>query len=121
MSIKLTPYYRTTQGQVQFLSLNAQGVLAGVNAGQQNSYGVELAFDKGNFAADGFAMQASLHVPQQHDQVWPATERPKRHRSLNNFIKQYNSFTSACVTPIPTFAAPLGASNAHPPTGRLAW
>ncbi len=95
MSVKLTPYYRTTQGQVQFLSLNAQGVLAGVNAGQQNSYGVELAFNKGSFAADGFAMQASFTYLNSTIKYGPQPNGQNVIDLLNAYIRQYNSFTAA--------------------------
>jgi outer membrane receptor protein involved in Fe transport len=95
MSIKLTPYYRSTQGQVQFLSLNAQGVLAGVNAGQQNSYGVELAFDKGSFGADGFAMQASFTYLNSTIKYGPQPNGQNVIDLLNAYIRQYNGFTVA--------------------------
>ncbi|HXW50943.1 MAG TPA: TonB-dependent receptor, partial [Candidatus Acidoferrales bacterium] len=95
MSLKLTPYYRTTQGQVEFLSLNAQGVLAGVNAGQQNSYGVELAFNKGSFAADGLALQASFTYLNSTIQYGPQPNGQNVIDLLNAYIKQYNSFTLA--------------------------
>lgn len=114
MSFKLTPYYRSTQGQIQFLSLNAQGVLAGVNAGQQNSYGVEFAFDKGNFSTDGFAMQASLTYLNSTIKYGPQPNGQNVIDLLNNFIEQYNSFTSGCVTPNPTICGAFGANNAHP-------
>jgi hypothetical protein len=97
IAYKLTPFYRTTQGQVQFLSLNAQGVLAAINAGQQNSYGVELAFTKGNFARDGFSMQASTTYLNSTIKYGPQPNGQNVIDLLNNFITQYNSYTSACA------------------------
>jgi hypothetical protein len=114
ISYKLTPYYRSTQGQVQFLSLNAQGVLAGVNAGQQNSYGVELAFQKGNFAADGISLQASFTYLNSTIKYGPQPNGQNVIDLLNNYIEQYNSFTSACTTPRPSVCGTYGSANAVP-------
>ena len=95
MSYKLTPFYRTTQGQVQFVSLNAQGVLAGINAGQQNSYGVELAFTKGSFALDGFSMQVGMTYLNSTIKYGPQPNGQNVVDLLNNYITQYNAFTLA--------------------------
>ena len=95
MSYKLTPYYRSTQGQIQFLSLNAQGVLAAVNAGQQTSYGVELAFSKHDFDRDGFAFKASATYLNSTIKYGNFANGNNVIDLLNNYIRQYNSFTLA--------------------------
>jgi TonB dependent receptor/Carboxypeptidase regulatory-like domain len=93
MAFKLTPFYRDTQGQVQFLSLNAQGVLAGVNVGQQNSYGLEFAFNKSSFAADGFAMQLGMTFLNSSVKYGPQPNGENVIDLLNNYITTYNSYT----------------------------
>jgi len=95
MSYKLTPFYRTTQGQIQFLSLNAQGVLAGVNAGQQTSEGIEFAFTKGNFARDGWAIQLGSTYLNSTIKYGPQPNGQNVIDLLNNYITQYNSYTLA--------------------------
>jgi hypothetical protein len=117
MSYKLTPYYRTTQGQFQFLSLNAQGVLAGVNAGQQTSYGVELAFNKSSFARDGFSMQTSFTYLNNTIQYGPQPSGQNVIDLLNFYIKQYNSFTLAgnpSLSGLPCFAAGTSTTPGAP-------
>ncbi|MBV8162663.1 MAG: TonB-dependent receptor [Candidatus Eremiobacteraeota bacterium] len=97
MSYKLTPFYRTTQGQLQFTSLNAQGVLAAINAGQQTSKGVEFAFTKGNFAADGWTLQLGSTYLNSTIKYGPQPNGQNVIDILNNYIQQFNSFTSACA------------------------
>jgi len=97
MSYKLTPYYRSTQGQIQFISLNAQGVLAGVNAGQQKSYGVELAFAKGDFGREGFSWKLSATYLNSKIKYGNFSNGDNVIDLLNFYVKQYNSFTSACA------------------------
>lgn len=109
MSYKFTPYYRSTQGQVQFLSLNAQGVLAGVNAGQQRSYGAELAFAKGDFGQNGFAWKLSATYLNSTIRYGNFANGNNVIDLLNFSIEQYNSFTSACA----------GAGAAQPMCGHF--
>jgi hypothetical protein len=116
MSYKFTPYYRTTQGQIEFLSLNAQGVLAGVNAGQQKSYGVELALSKGDFARDGWAAKLSATYLNNSIKYGSFPNGNNVIDLLNSTIQQYNSFTSACAgagasQPI---CGNFGSANAQP-------
>jgi hypothetical protein len=108
MSYKFTPYYRTTQGQIQFISLNAQGVLAGVNAGQQTSYGVELAFSKGDFGRDGFAWKLSGTYLNSTIKYGNFPNGNNVIDLLNESIQQYNSFTLAgnpALVGLPCFTA----------------
>jgi Carboxypeptidase regulatory-like domain/TonB dependent receptor-like, beta-barrel/TonB-dependent Receptor Plug Domain len=108
MSYKLTPYYRTTQGQIQFLSLNAQGVLAGVNAGQQTSKGVEFAFTKGNFANNGWAFQLGATYLNSTIKYGNFPNGNNVIDLLNNYVKQYNAFPLAgnpALAGLPCFTA----------------
>jgi hypothetical protein len=119
VSYKLTPFYRSTQGQVEFLSLNAQGVVAGINAGQQRSYGIEFAINKGDFAQDGFSLKASANFLHSRITYGDAPNGNNVIDLLNTYIQQYNSFTSACAAAAPQFnytsmCGIYGNSNAQP-------
>ncbi|HZV78247.1 MAG TPA: TonB-dependent receptor, partial [Candidatus Binatus sp.] len=57
-SFKLTPFYRSTQNQLQQFILNPlTGLFGTLNTGTQTSSGVEFALTKGNFNANGWAAQ----------------------------------------------------------------
>jgi hypothetical protein len=108
MSYKLTPFYRTTQGQIQFLSLNAQGVLAAINAGQQTSKGIEFAFNEGNVANDGWAFQLGATYLNSTIKYGALPNGNTIIGLLNNYVKQYNSFTLAgnsALAGLPCFTA----------------
>ena len=51
ISFKFTPFYRSTQNQIQNFFLNQQtGFVSGLNVGQQTSRGFEFQVQDGNFA-----------------------------------------------------------------------
>ncbi|MDQ6779566.1 MAG: TonB-dependent receptor [Candidatus Eremiobacteraeota bacterium] len=116
ISYKLTPYYRNTQGQVQFLSLNAQGVLAGVNAGQQRSYGIEFAINKSDFSREGFSAKASVTLLRSRIKYSNFPSGNNIIDLLNTYIRNYNSFTSACAgaNADPNLCGNLAGANAQP-------
>ncbi len=98
LSTKITPFYRSTNNQLQYLAISAiGGVLAGINVGTLHSYGIELSLQDGDFARDGFSWQLS----------YTHTDTKTRYQSLSNglnlidvmnrSIEQYNSYTSACA------------------------
>ncbi len=99
MSYKLTPFYRTTEGQLAYTSLNAQGVLAAINAGQQTSQGVEFAFTKGNFSNNGWTVQLGATYLNSTIKYGPQPNGQNVIDLLNGYIQQYNSYTSACAGP----------------------
>ena len=99
VSFKLTPFYRATRDQLQNFFIDPQGGLeSGLNVGNQVSEGVEFALSKGDFSRNGFAAQLAYtythstikyqNFPNQNVNVID---------QLNNYIQQYNSFTSACA------------------------
>ncbi|MGC1381983.1 MAG: carboxypeptidase regulatory-like domain-containing protein [Candidatus Baltobacteraceae bacterium] len=56
MSFKLSPFFRATRDQLQNFYIDAQGGLeSGLNVGNQQSTGVEFAFQKGDFSRDGLS------------------------------------------------------------------
>lgn len=129
IAYKLTPFYRSTQGQVQFLSLNSQGVVAAVNAGHQRSEGVELAFNKGDFARDGFALKASMTLLRSRIKYGNQPNGQNIIDLLNIYVRNYNAFTSACagntslpctadgIAPVTAAACFAPASSSSPPPG----
>ncbi|MBC5827061.1 MAG: TonB-dependent receptor, partial [Candidatus Eremiobacteraeota bacterium] len=116
MAFKLTPFYRNTQNQIQYLALNAQGVVAGENVGRQRSYGVEFAFSRGDFAKDGLSFQASLTYTRSRIRYGNFHNGSNIIDLLNTYVKQYNSYTSACASanPNPAVCGLAGAANAQP-------
>jgi hypothetical protein len=102
MAIKLTPFYRTTQGQIQYGSINAQGVVAGINAGNQRSTGVEFQFTKGSFDKDGLSMSLSMTFTRSRIKYGPFPNGLNVIDLLNENIQQYNSYTSACASATPS-------------------
>ncbi len=102
LAMKLTPFLRTTQNQLQFSALNAQGVVAGVNAGKQVSDGVELALNKGSFSADGLSWALSATYTRSKVQYGPYPSGLNVIDLLNEQIQAYNSYTSACATAAPS-------------------
>jgi hypothetical protein len=117
MSFKITPFLRNTQNQIQYLSLNAQGVVDGLNVGQQRSTGVEFAFTKGNFAKDGLALQLSATYTNSTIKYGNFPNGRNVVDLLNDFVQNYNAYTSACATATPSLSGPCGLegnSLAHP-------
>jgi hypothetical protein len=98
MAFKITPFLRQTTNQIQYLSLNAQGVVDGLNVGQQRSEGVEFTFTKGSFARDGWAAQLSATYTNSKIKFNNFPNGINLIDLLNTTVQQYNSYTSACVT-----------------------
>jgi len=97
LAMKVTPFLRTTQGQIQYSALNAQGVVAGVNAGKQISDGVEFALDKGAFDRDGFSWALSATFTRSKIRYGPYPSGLSVIDLLNEQIQIYNSYTSGCA------------------------
>ena len=118
MAMKLTPFLRTTQGQIQYSSLNAQGVVAGVNAGKQVSDGIELALDRGTFSNDGLSWAISATYTRSRIRYGPYPSGLNVIDLLNEQIQLYNSYTSACAGVAPsTSTSALCGVNFNPSTG----
>ncbi|HXW77686.1 MAG TPA: TonB-dependent receptor, partial [Candidatus Eremiobacteraceae bacterium] len=102
LAMKLTPFYRTTQGQVQYVSLNAQGVVAGVNAGNQRSDGIEFELSDGSFDRNGLAAQVSATYTRSRVTYGDFPNGLNVIDQINEYIQQYNSYTSACANAEPS-------------------
>lgn len=96
-SFKLTPFYRSTQNQLQNFFIDPQGGLeSGLNVGHQVSSGVEVAIQKGSFDRNGFAGQLSYtytHSAIQYQNF--AGQNVNIIDQLNNYIQAYNGYTKA--------------------------
>jgi hypothetical protein len=99
LSIKLTPFYRSTQGQIQqfFLSV-VTGFVSGLNVGQQTSKGVEFELDKGDFSRNGLAAKLSFAYTNSNIRYTALSGGGTVLDPINYNIKQYNAYTSYCAS-----------------------
>jgi hypothetical protein len=98
VSFKVTPFYRSTQDQVQQTIVNAlTGLFASFNTGRQVSSGVEFAITKGNFAADGWAMQFAYTHTHSSIKFNDLANGRNVIDNMNAYVQLYNSYTSACA------------------------
>ena len=96
MSFKLTPYYRGTTGQFENILLDTSGNESGVNVGSETSYGVELAFLKGDMARNGFAGIISATYDYSRFKYSNFASGLNLLNIINQSVQQYNAYTSAC-------------------------
>ncbi|MBV8067882.1 MAG: TonB-dependent receptor, partial [Candidatus Eremiobacteraeota bacterium] len=97
LSYKVTPFYRETHNQLQFQAINpVQGTLAGFNVGTQESYGVELSLQYGDFSHDGWSGLASYTHTQNRIRFSPINGISVID-ALDTQIEIYNSYTAACA------------------------
>jgi hypothetical protein len=117
-SLKLTPYYRSTNNQIQNFFLNQKtSFVSGLNVGQQTSEGVEFQTTWGNFNENG--LSALLAYTYNHSYI-----KQKKlgtggtvYDTINLAIQHYNSFTKACAGVAPntsttSLCGVYGGSNA---------
>ena len=99
VSFKLTPFYRSTQDQLANIPIGTQGVLDGLNVGRQRNYGVEFQLRKGTFDRDGFGGVLSYTFTRSRVQYndFGAGGRNEID-NLNDYIRNYNAYTSACAS-----------------------
>ena len=121
VSFKLTPYYRSTQNQVQQFYLDpTTGFVSGLNVGRQISYGLEFQLQKGNFEAQGLSGLISYTYTHSRIRYNDFRGAPGRNviDVLNDSITAYNKLTStgggaACYssagdgTPVPCTGAAI--------------
>jgi hypothetical protein len=97
-AIKLSPFSRVTQNQIQNFYLNQQtNFVSGLNVGRQTSQGVEFELDKGNFARDGVAAKLSLAYTNSYIRYSNLANGSSIIDPLNTQIKNYNAYTSYCA------------------------
>ena len=98
-TIKVSPFYRSTNNQLQYLNISAVGgTLAGINVGTLHSYGLEVALDWGNFDRNGWSGQLAYTYTNTHTRYKSLSNGLNLIDVLNRQIELYNSYTSACAT-----------------------
>ncbi|MBD5656887.1 MAG: TonB-dependent receptor, partial [Candidatus Eremiobacteraeota bacterium] len=98
VSIKVSPFYRKTQDQIQQFFLNQQtGFVSGLNVGRQTSDGVEFELDKGDFNRDGLAAKLSFTYTNSYINYQTLSNGQSIITPLNTTIANYNAYTSACA------------------------
>jgi len=110
-SMKVTPFYRSTQDQVQQMIVNAlSGLFGSFNTGKQTSEGVELGIQKGNFANDGWAFNLAYTYTHSYIHYNNFSNGRNVVDLMNSYIQLFNSYTSACAgaTPSTDPTAPCG-------------
>jgi len=98
VSMKVTPYWRSTQNQVQQTIVNAlSGLFASFNTGHQVSSGVEFALNDGSFTRNGLAFQFAYTYNNSHISFNSFANGRNVIDNMNTYVQLYNSFTSACT------------------------
>ncbi|MBC5805407.1 MAG: TonB-dependent receptor domain-containing protein [Candidatus Eremiobacter antarcticus] len=97
-SFKVTPFYRSTQDQVQQIIINAlSGLFGSFNTGRQTVSGVEFALQKGSFANNGWAYNLAFTHTNSHIRYNSFSNGRNVIDNMNAYIQLYNSYTSACA------------------------
>ncbi len=110
-SIKITPFYRTTQNQIQEFYLSyVTSFVSGLNVGQQTAKGVELELDKGDFGRNGLAAKISFTYTDSYIRYTGLPGGGTVLDPINGDIKGYNAYTSYCASN-PTVAKCAGATT----------
>jgi hypothetical protein len=96
-SFKLSPFFRATRDQLQNFFIDPQGGLeSGLNVGSQQTAGVELALQKGDFTRNGLSGQ--LAFTYTHSQIryqnFSGTSQNVIDQ-LDGYIKAFNAYTRA--------------------------
>jgi hypothetical protein len=98
VSVKLSPFYRSTQGQIQQFYLNQQtGFVSGLNVGKQTSEGVEFELDKGDFSRQGLSARLTFAYTNSYINYTSLSNGSSVITPLNTGIANYNAYTSACA------------------------
>ena len=98
-SMKLTPFYRKTQDQIQQFYLDQKtSFVSGLNVGRQTSQGVELEIDKGDFSRNGLAARLSFTYTNSYINYTRLASGQSIIDGFNTGIKAYNAYTSFCAT-----------------------
>ena len=96
MAVKITPFLRKTQDQIQNFYLDARtGFTSGLNVGRQTSQGVEFELDKGDFSRNGLAARLSFAYTNSYITYGALPNGGSVIDSFNSTIAAYNAFTKA--------------------------
>jgi hypothetical protein len=98
MSVKLTPFLRKTQDQVQQFFLDQRtNFVSGLNVGKQTSQGVELELDKGDFSRNGVAARLAFTYTNSYINYTRLGNGSSIVDPINQQIIGYNAYTSFCA------------------------
>ena len=98
LSFKLTPFLRQTHDEIENFYINIkEGIIAGLNAGNETSTGFELAVDKGDFERDGFAGSLSFAYTNVYVKFSALPNGSTVLSPINADIANYNAYTAACA------------------------
>jgi hypothetical protein len=115
LSVKVSPFYRSTRDQLQAFPIGVGGIVSGFNVGHQTSQGVELALRAGEFSRDGLSAQLAYTYTHSRIKYAAFPSGTNVIDSINLYVQEYNSFTSACTTVTSANAKlcglPAGAAN----------
>jgi hypothetical protein len=96
IAVKLTPFIRKTQNQVENFYLNrATNFVSGLNVGSQTSRGFEFELDKGNFAQPGLSAKLSFAYTNSYITYNTLSNGSTVLTPVVNAINAYNAFTKA--------------------------
>lgn len=96
VSLKFTPFLRSTQNQIQQFYLNrATNFVSGLNVGNQTSRGFEFEFDKGDFAREGLSAKLSFAYTNSYIKYNTLSNGSTVLTPVVNAINTYNGFTKA--------------------------
>jgi outer membrane receptor protein involved in Fe transport len=98
VSVKITPFYRKTQDQIQQFYLNQQtSFVSGLNVGRQTSDGLEFELDKGDFSRQGLSARLTFAYTNSYINYTALSNGSSVITPLNLGISNYNAYTSACA------------------------
>ncbi len=93
-SMKLTPFLRKTQDQIQQFFLDQKtSFVSGLNVGRQTSEGVELELDRGDFSRNGLAARLSFTYTNSYINYTRLGNGGSIIDGFNANISAYNAFT----------------------------
>jgi hypothetical protein len=95
VSLKLSPFYRYTTNQLVSVALGPN-FASGINAGTQETKGVELAIQKGDPSRNGLSGQFSYTYTDAKIKYSTLANGTNTVDALNNYIIAYNQLTSFC-------------------------
>jgi Carboxypeptidase regulatory-like domain/TonB dependent receptor/TonB-dependent Receptor Plug Domain len=94
VSLKLTPFLRKTQDQIQQFYLDQKtNFVSGLNVGRQTSEGIEVELDKGDFARNGVAGRLSFTYTNSYINYTREPNGQSVVDPINAAISSYNGFT----------------------------
>ncbi len=93
-SVKLTPFLRKTQDQIQQFYLDQKtSFVSGLNVGRQTSQGLEFELDKGDFSRNGFAGRLTFTYTNSYINYTKLGGGLSVVDGFNQAISSYNAYT----------------------------